>query len=444
VKITILSKNNHLRDVLRLALPAAFKHLLDILQLLIDMIMVGIINVAALAAVGMSMQFMMVINVVMTLYIVGGNAVISRLIGEGRKHRASSLLYTLSIFALAISIPITLVGYFNAENFYLWMGAEQDLAAYGRDYFEVIMIGMPLIFLDALMYNALSAAGDTKSSLYIKIISAIVNLTLNYLFIFGHGGFEPMGIAGAAYATIISYALNNVIYLFLLQQKNAKLHLLKHFSKVDLFRALEVGKHAALDRLMSVSSFILFVWVITAYGTAAVAGYQVGLRIEGLAFMPGFGFAIAAAALVGQNLGAKKLEASYETGLYAIKIAATFMGLLGIILALFPAFFISFFTQDISTIASASIYLQLVGISQVPLAMTFVINGALRGAGATKTTLRVNVTSLWVLRVIPSLVLYYLGFELIWIFIAMTVETFIKGGVFWYIYQKKAWQKTEV
>ena len=439
-----MSKNRHLRDVLRLALPAAFKHLLDILQLLIDMIMVGMINVAALAAVGMSMQFMMVINVVMTLYIVGGNAVISRLIGERRKHRASSLLFTLAVFAVAISIPITLVGYFNAENLYLWMGAEQSLASYGRDYFEVIMIGMPLIFLDALMYNALSAAGDTKSSLYIKMISAVVNLTLNYLFIFGHGGFEPMGIAGAAYATIISYALNNVIYLFLLNKKSAKLHLIRHFSKIELVRVLEVGKHAALDRLMSVSSFILFVWVITAYGTAAVAGYQVGLRIEGLAFMPGFGFAIAAAALVGQNLGAKKIEASYITGLYAIKIAAVFMGLLGLILALFPAFFISFFTQDIPTIASASIYLQLVGISQVPLAMTFVINGALRGAGATKTTLRVNVTSLWVLRVIPALFLHHFGFDLIWIFIAMTVETYVKGGVFWYIYQKRRWQHIKV
>ena len=408
------------------------------------MIMVGMLNVAALAAVGMSMQFMMVINVVMTLYIVGGNAIIARLVGERRRHRASALLFSLGLFALFISIPITVFGYLNAENFYLWMGAEVDLASYGRDYFEIIMLGMPLIFLDVLMYNALSAAGDTKSSLYIKIFSALINLFLNYLLIFGHGGFEAMGIAGAAYATIIAYGFNILVYFVLLARKDAKLNLICRFSKVDLLRALHVGKHASLDRMISVTSFILFIWVITAYGTAAIAGYQVGLRIEGLAFMPGFGFAIAATALVGQNLGAKNYEASYQTGLYAIKIAAAFMGLLGILLALFPKFFISFFTQDTMTIDAASIYLQLVGISQVPLAMTFVINGALRGAGATKTTLRVNVSSLWLLRVIPSLILYYLGFELIWIFVAMTVETYIKGGVFWYIYQKRHWQNTEV
>ncbi|MEN8146382.1 MAG: MATE family efflux transporter [Campylobacterota bacterium] len=439
-----MSRPSHLRDVLGLALPAAFKHLLDILQLLIDMIMVGMLSVAALAAVGMSMQFMMVINVVMTLYIVGGNAIVARLIGQRRRHRASALLYSLGLFALLISLPITVFGYYNAENLYLWMGAEAELAAFGRDYFEIIMLGMPLIFLDALMYNALSAAGDTKSSLYIKIFSAVINLVFNYLLIFGHGGFEAMGIAGAAYATVIAYGFNIIVYFIILARKDAKLHLLYRFSKTDLVRALHIGKHASLERMMSVTSFILFVWVITAYGTAAIAGYQVGLRIEGLAFMPGFGFAIAATALVGQNLGAKNYEASYQTGLYAIKIAAVFMGLLGIVLALFPAFFISFFTQDVATIEAASIYLQLVGISQVPLAMTFVINGALRGAGATKTTLKVNVVSLWLLRVIPSLLLYYFGFELIWIFIAMTVETFIKGGVFWYIYQKRNWQKVRV
>ncbi len=173
--------------------------------------MVGTLHVAALAAVGMSMQFMMVINVVMTLYIVGGNAIIARRIGERRRHRASSLLYSLVLFALVISIPITVFGYLNAENFYIWMGAEIDLATYGRDYFEIIMLGMPLIFLDALMYNALSAAGDTKSSLYIKIFSAVINLVLNYLLIFGNGGFEPMGIAGAAYATVIAYGFNIII-----------------------------------------------------------------------------------------------------------------------------------------------------------------------------------------------------------------------------------------
>ena len=106
------------KKVFSLAIPAALKHLVDILQILIDMIMVGMISVYSLAAVGMSMQFMMVVNVLMTLYVVGGNALISRFIGQGRKRRASALLYSLGIFAIILSTFVTIGGYFGSEFIY--------------------------------------------------------------------------------------------------------------------------------------------------------------------------------------------------------------------------------------------------------------------------------------------------------------------------------------
>jgi putative MATE family efflux protein len=440
----LINIERELREVLRLALPAAAKHLLDILQILIDMIMVGMLSVHALAAVGMSMQFMMVINVLMTLYIVGGNAVIARLIGERRRFRASALLYTLILFALILSLPVSGFGYLFSDSFYLWMGADAEVAVSGSSYFGIIVLGISLIFLDALFFNALSAAGDTTSSLYVKIASAAVNLVLNYLFIFGHGGFEPMGVTGAAYATLIAYGLNNVIYAFILFRKNGKLTLIPRFCAQDLLRALKVGSNTAIERFISVSSFMLFVMVITSYGTAALAGYQVGLRIEGLAFMPGFGFAVAAMALVGQNLGAKRPDAAYRTGLYSAKTAAWFMGGVGVVMVALPEPFVRLFTQDGSTIEQASLYLRLVGISQVPLALTFVLSGALRGAGATKITMQVNIASLWLLRVIPSVIAMQTGAGILWVYLIMTAETFVKGGVFWYIFRKREWQKIKI
>lgn len=430
--------------VLKLALPAASKHLLDILQILIDMIMVGMINIYALAGVGLSMQFMMAINALMTLYIVGGNAIISRFIGQKRRYRASALLYSLFIFAMVLSLPVSLLGFNYANDLFTLMGASQEVVAMGTTYFAPLVFGISLVFIDALFFNALSAAGDTRSSLYIKIISALINVLFNYLLIFGHGGFEAMGVQGAAYATLIAYGVNIILYLMILRSKNAVLVGLAHFNATDLFRALKVGVSAMFDRTISVFSFILFVGIITAYGTEAIAGYQVGLRIEGLAFMPGFGFAVAAMAMVGQNLGALRLEEAYRSGIESVKLAVVLMGSVGMLLFFFPAFFISFFTEDTDVIASASIYLQLVGISQIPLAITFVLSGALRGAGATKTTLKINVISLWTLRVVPSYIAYKLGYSLLWIYIIMTVETFIKGGIYWYVFQTKRWQHTKV
>lgn len=440
----MITLERDLREVLRLALPAAAKHLLDILQILIDMIMVGMLSIYALAAVGMSMQFMMVINVLMTLYIVGGNAVIARLIGERRRYRASALLYTLTLFALLLSLPVSGIGYLFSEAFYLWMGADANVAVLGSSYFGIIVLGISLIFLDALFFNALSAAGDTKSSLYIKIVSALTNLLLNYLLIFGHGGFEPMGIAGAAYATLIAYGLNIVIYGVILFRKKGKLTFIPRICLQDLLRALKVGSNTAIERLVSVSSFLIFVMVITSYGTAALAGYQVGLRIEGLAFMPGFGFAVAAMALVGQNLGAKRPDAAYRSGLYSAKVAAWFMGGVGAVMVAIPEPFVRLFTQDAGTIEQASLYLRLVGISQVPLALTFVLSGALRGAGATKITMQVNITSLWLLRVIPSVIAMKLGAGILWVYLIMMAETFVKGGVFWYIFQQRKWQNIKI
>ncbi|MEN8303959.1 MAG: MATE family efflux transporter, partial [Campylobacterota bacterium] len=395
-------------------------------------------------AVGMSMQFMMIINVLMTLYVVGGNALISRFIGEGRKRRASALLYALTIFAIILSVFITIGGYFGSSTIYALMGAERDVIEQGSMYFKILSLGIVVIFIDNLLYNALSAAGDTKSSLYIKLVSAAINAFLNYVLIFGHFGFEAMGIEGAAYATVIAYIFNVVAYYVLIKKMNSKLDFLPIIRMKDVIRVWNVGWSAALDRGISSVSFLVFVAIITAYGTAELAGYQVGLRIEGIAFMPGFGFAIAAMALVGQNIGAKNHDKAYSMGVISGRIAYIFMGSVGVILILFPEFLVSFFTKDALTTAVASKYLILVGLAQIPLAIMFVYSGALRGAGATKTTLKINVASLWLFRVIPSYIAYKMGFGIIAIFIIMNIETLIKGLIYWRIYKQRSWLYTKV
>jgi len=432
------------KKVFSLALPAALKHLVDILQILIDMLMVGTVSVSALAAVGMSMQFMMIINVLMTLYVVGGNALISRFIGQGRKRRASALLFTLGVFAVLLSVFVTIGGYLGASHIYAWMGASADVVEQGSMYFKILSLGIVVIFIDNLLYNALSAAGDTKSSLYIKLFSSVVNAFLNYVFIFGHFGFEAMGIEGAAYATVIAYSFNVMWYFLLIKKPHSKLNLIPIIRFRDLKRVWLVGYSAALDRGISSMSFLVFVSIITAYGTAELAGYQVGLRIEGIAFMPGFGFAIAAMALIGQNLGANNKEKAYAMGIISGRIAYVFMGSVGIIMILFPEVLIGFFTKDTATIAVASYYLILVGLAQIPLAIMFVYSASLRGAGATKTTLKVNVLSLWFFRVIPSYIAYHMGYGIIVIFAIMNIETLIKGIIYWRIYTKRTWLETKI
>ena len=408
------------------------------------MLMVGTVSVAALAAVGMSMQFMMIVNVLMTLFVVGGNALISRFVGQGRKNRASALLFSLVILAVLLAVVVSIAGYFGAYHFYAWMGATPAVVEEGGTYFRVISLGIIVIFLDTLLYNALSAAGDTKSSLYIKLVSSGLNACMNYVLIFGHFGFPALGIEGAAIATVLAYTFNNVAYFILIKKMNSKLDFLPLIRFKDIKRVLKVGYAAAIDRGVSSLSFLFFVSIITAYGTAELAGYQVGLRVEGIAFMPGFGFAIASMALVGQNIGAKDFDKAYNMGIISGRIAYTFMGSVGLIMILFPEYLVHFFTKDVLTIAVASKYLILVGLAQIPLAIMFVYSASLRGAGATKTTLKVNLVSLWIFRLIPSYIAYKMGFGIIVIFAIMNLETLIKGIIYWRIYSKRAWLHTKV
>ncbi len=413
-------------------------------QVIIDLLMVGSLGVVALAAVGLGMQFIMVLNAVMNLYVVGGNAVIARHIGGKRFHRANIAFFNILLLALGLSLIALVIGYLGAKDFYLWMGTGENVADLGLGYFGVLSLGMPLIFLDALFFNALSAASKTKVSLYIKIVSALLNVLLNYTLIFGHFGFEAMGVEGAAIATVISYGFNVIVYFVLVSQKSCVLRFYAYFSLESMKSILKIGIPASIERLISVLSFMVFVMVITKYGTEALAGYQVGLRIEGIAFMPGFGFSIAAMALVGQGLGAKNASLAHAEAITVTKIAAGFMGFIGLFLIFVPEFFCSFFTQDLKTIEMASVYLRLVGISQVPLAVVFVLSGAFRGAGATQMTLKLNVGSLLFLRVIPAVYVSTITQDIFWIYIVMIAETFIKGGLFWYFFAQGKWKDIKI
>ena len=430
--------------VLRLAIPAALKHFLDIVQILIDMLMVGILGVAALAAVGLSMQFMMVIQAVMTFYAVGSSALISRYIGSGRVHRASAVVFVGLWVAVGGSLIVGLIGWNFSADFFRWMGSSNEVIALGSGYFGIVSLGMSLIFLDTLAYSALSAAGDTRTSLFIKIASAFLNAGLNYVFIFGHGGFEAMGVEGAAYATVCAYGFSVVIYGWLLIRKGGVLGIYPIFLLSDLKKMIAIGTPAAVERVVGVTSFLLFVMMIASQGTEALAGYQIGLRIEALAFMPGFGFSVAAMVLAGQYIGSRQYDHAYESGVLSAKIAMVFMGSVGIILFTIPEILIRFFTNDSATIDQAALYLRLVGIAQIPLALTFVLSGALRGAGATKQSMQISIGSLWLFRIIPSYLIVTFGGGVLGIYVAMSIETFIKGWWFWRVYRQKEWLREKI
>jgi len=439
----IIDKTKH-KKILKISLPAAFNSLLDMLQVITDLIMVGTISAFAVASVGIGLQSLMFVFAVLTLFHVGTNALISRFYGAGKMKRASLALSTLYLFAFGLSLVVAPLWYFGSSELYVLFGVSPEVRDLGQSYVQVLTLMMPFIFVKLVFITALSATGDTKTPMFVKLLSIVLNIGLNYLLIFGYFGFPALGVQGAGIATVIVNMLELMVYIFLYSRKKMPFQPMMRFSKNLLKRALKVGLPASYERSLTMGSFMLFTAIIADYGTEVMAGYQIGLRIEGLAFMPGIGFTIAAMALMGQGLGAKRPEQSREDVLLVLKYAIGLMFFLSFFMIFTPEFIVAFFTNDAQTIQEASLYLKIVGLSQIPLAFNFVLSGALRGAGDSKRTLRINLTSLWFVRIIPAFVLSWYFNDIIWVYIAMISDTFVKAFFLWKAFDKGEWQKINI
>jgi len=432
------------QKILKLSIPAAVNSLLDMLQVITDLIMVGRISAFAVAAVGLGLQSLMLVFAVLTVLHVGTSALLSRFVGAQRMKRASIGLSTLLRFAFYLSMPAMVAWYFLASNIYTWFGTVPEVVALGEDYVQMLTWMMPFIFIKLVFVSALNAAGDTKTPMKVKIFSILLNVLLNYLLIFGKYGFPELGVIGAAVGTVIVNVLEFMVYVYLyLKQKTPYIPGL-HYSKSLLSRALKVGIPASIERSLTFGSFMLFTVVIAHYGTAVLAGYQIGLRVEGLAFMPGIGFTIAAMALMGQGLGAKKPKQAKEDVLLVLKYTSGFMFFLSFFMIFMPEKIVWFFTDDEATIQEASLYLRIVGFSQIPLAFNFVLSGALRSAGDSQWTMKMNLISLWLVRIIPAFLLSWYFHSILFVYLAMISDTFVKAFFLWKRFNADRWQKIKV
>ncbi|MBN2825712.1 MAG: MATE family efflux transporter [Campylobacterales bacterium] len=432
------------KKVLSIALPAAANALLDMLQVIVDLLMVGKISTFAIAAVGLGLQIFMLFYFFFGLFHIGTTAVISRFIGAGEMKRASLALSSMIRFGLWASIPVVIVWSVFAPQVYLWFGVALEVIDFGFDYVMVLTIMLPFIIFKIIFVSAFNAYGDTKTPLYIQIFSIALNIILNYLLIFGYGIIPAMGVMGAAIATVIVNILATLIYLALYIHHKSPYRPLWKYSKGLVKKMVKIGLPTSIEQSLSMGSYMIFSYIIASYGTYAFAGYQLGLRIEGIAFTSGIGFTIAAMTLVGQALGAKNPAQAKHDVIVVLRYTIGLMGVLSIFMVSMPESIISLFTDDAQTIAQASIYLIIVGLSQIPLAFDFVLNGALRGAGDTRTTLKINLLSLWFVRIIPAFVLSYYFNDIIFVYLAMISDTTLKAIALWIVFNQGKWQKIKL
>ena len=432
------------RVVLRMATPLVFNLLLNIMVVYTDFFMVAKLGSDAIAAVGMGGQIWMIYYAMLALFYTGGNAILSRFVGAKEYIRASIALSTIIIFAVAISLPLIISWSYLGEHIFYWFGAPKGVIDLGAAYIKTLSLVAPLMLLNSVFDTAFAAYGNMKTALFIKLFVVVMNAVLDYLLIFGHGGFEAMGVKGAAVATVISEIFSFGVFLSLYLSGKTIYTPMVRFSKNLLLRTLRIGLPAMADRVISSASYLIFTGMVLQLGTAVYAGFQIGFRIEGLAFMPGTAFAIVASILMGQGLGEKNPDKSHRSVMVSLYYATAIMFAVSLAFMFMPEKLGGFFTDDPEVLHQAALYLIIVGISQVPLGMHFVLGHAIKGAGETKKPFYISILSMWLVRIIPSVIAVYLFHSVTGVYLAMIADTFVKAVLYWRLFRQGSWRTIRV
>lgn len=422
------------KRIFLLAWPVMAEMFLQTLAQMVDMAMVGRLGQAAIAAVGLSFRPLFVGQAIFLGLGVATTALVARFIGAGDRatatRTAEQSLMTTSILALALSA----FGYYFARNITVFMGATGDVVSLGTSYLKGFSPGLFFLMLATIMTSALRASGDTKTSFYAGAISNVVNVVGNYILIFGKFGFPAMGVYGAALATSFSrLVMAGILFAALLRGKGG-LHLnWRDFATLDwdiIRRLFKIGIPAALERFVQSLSMMLHLKILATLGTTAVAITTLSGNVEQLSFMPSIGFAVAASALVGQNLGARRPEEAEKSGWAAMRLCSYFMGAMGLLFVLIPGVFIRIYTSDPAVIAPAESVMRMIGLTQLPQAIAFVGSGVLRGAGDTKAVLGITILGNVILRLgLSYLFIVVLRWGLWSAFVAILIDWIIRGGL---------------
>ncbi|GAB4506563.1 MAG: MATE family efflux transporter [Anaerolineales bacterium] len=435
-------------ETLRLALPAAGEQLLAMMVGIVDTFLVGHIGAAALAAVGLANQWVMLTNALFGAIGVGSTALIARSVGAKDTPLANRVLRQSVLVGAAIGITATVLGVTLARPAVALMGAEPEALGLGTTYLRIVAA----VFLPATLIficnAALRGAGDTRTPLRIMFIVNGINIVVAWSLINGAFGLPRMGVAGSAIGAATARLIGGVLAMSTLARGRGALRLVVDRLRPDwdlIRRILRVGIPSGLEQLLFRFGQMSYARVVATLGTAAFAAHQVALNAESLSYMPGFGFAVAATTLVGQALGAQNPKAAERNGYTAFALGAALMGLMGIVFILIPLPLVSFFTSDPEVIALGTTPLRIVGLAQPALAATMIINGALRGAGDTKYPLYIVAGCIWGIRV-PLAILFIsiMGLGLSWAWVAMCTDLLFRGLFAFLRYRGGKWKTIQV
>jgi putative MATE family efflux protein len=328
---------------------------------------------------------------------IGATATVARRIGEQNADGAAHAAAQAILLGLIVSAVLGVLGVVLAPTLLRMMGGSPAVIANAA--FMQVMLGANASVLLLFLINAIfRGAGDAAIAMRVLWLANWINIVLGPMLIFGVGPFPELGVVGAAIATSIGRGTGALYAISRLFRPGARVHVQRRHFAFDpalMWQMIRLSGSGTFQILIGTASWIGLIRVISSFGSAALAGYTIGIRVIIFALLPSWGLSNAAATMVGQALGAKKPERAERAVWIAARYNLVFLGTIGLVFVLFARAIVSLFTRDLAVAPYAVDCLRIVALGFLFYAYGMVITSSFNGAGDTWTPTWLNLVVFW-------------------------------------------------
>jgi putative MATE family efflux protein len=430
-----MTKGNIPLKIIRFTIPLLVGNIFQQLYNVADTVIVGqFVGKEGMAAVGVAFPIMFLLIALVMGATMGTTVLISQFFGAKDIKNLKRTISTAYILLFGSSIIVMFLGIISRSLLLDLLKTPVEIRKDASIYLLVIFTGTPFMF----GYNGLSAilrgVGDSKTPLYLLIVSTVLNILLDLLFVILFG----WGVTGAAIATVISQGVSFFLGIYFLHKKNSIFNIEGKlvFDRQIFMQSIKIGMPSGIQQIMISIGSMALMNIINRFGTDTLAAFTAATRIEAFAIMPAMNFGIAITTFVGQNLGARQLERVKSGVKSTIFMTLSLSIVTSILLMVFAKFLVSIFTTDPLVIRLGREYFMIVAPFYFTFALMFVFGGVLRGAGDTVVPMFSSIISQFLLRVPASAILSNLwgtrgiwwGIPIAWWFGMLFSFTYYKIG----------------
>jgi putative MATE family efflux protein len=435
------------RAILLLAVPMVLELVLESVFAVVDVFFVSRLGADAVATVGLTESLLTFVYAIAIGLSVGAMATVARRVGEQDADGAARAAVQAIALGLILAAPLGLFGFLYSRQLLSLMGATPAVLEHSS--FAAIVLGANGVIMMLFLINAVfRGAGDAAVAMRVLWIANAFNICLDPCLIFGLGPFPELGVTGAAVATTTGRGIGVLVQLYLLSRGDGRIVIERRHLRLDppvMIGMLRLSGTAVFQTLIATSSWVFLIRILATFGSAAVAGCTIAIRIVIFVLLPSWGLSNAAATLVGQNLGAGKPERAEASVWRAAYYNVVFLGAVGVVFVAFADLIAAAFTNDPEVAPIAVRGLRIISAGFPFYAAGYVLTQSFNGAGDTMTPTLINILCLWLGEIPLAYVLARsMGFGPTGVFwaiaIAFSAMSFVSAAVF----RRGAWKTKRV